>query len=93
MLKIIGWFWFASGIIGMIVSIIALIAFIINRDDAVIVPIPFLILSILIIFYCHKTHFGYKVPYKKIKELKRIEFENMLLQKKIELKKLTAQKP
>ena len=60
---------------------------IIERESDSIKGIIFFVISSLVVLYFHKTHLGYGIPLKKRKELKRIELENVLLQKKIELKK------
>lgn len=79
MLKIIGWFWLIIGIFGMAISIFNIIK--ISLD---IYTIFYFIFSSLIVFYCYQ----YISSLKKRKELRKIELENILLQRKIELKKL-----
>lgn len=86
MLKILGWFWLVCGTIGSLFCITGLICKIVDERVSeywwgIIGSIGFP----LIVFYCQY----YIMPSKTRKELKRIERENLLLQKKIELKKLS----
>lgn len=91
MLKIIGYFLFVAGIFGMVFCFYNAIVCLSDRyyyrnlNELTLCAI-FFVISSLIVFYCCQ----YIISSKKDKELKIIEQENLLLQKKIELKKLTA---
>lgn len=89
MLKIIGWFWFVSGIFGMIFSFCYQAMICISKKyvdeyvDKLVESIIFFTLSFLIVLYCYK----YITSSQNGKELKKIELKNTLLQKKDRIEK------